>query len=96
MAPLVEIPADRQAREVERARAYEAGERQRARYLFLAPLCILAFWALVGSFLFGAAAATPDPGVGAHLALVAPVVTLVGDAACLLAWFVRAGERDLL
>jgi hypothetical protein len=96
MAPLVEVPEERQALEVARARANEAGARARARYVFIAPLCILAFWALAGSALYGAAAATTDPERAAHLVLAAPMVTVIGDAACLLAWFVRAAERDLL
>lgn len=96
MAPLVEVPAERQALEAARARANEAGERARARYVLIAPLCILAFWALAGSAIYGAAAATTDPERAGLLVLVAPMVTVIGDAACLLAWFVRAAERDLI
>ncbi len=96
IAPLVEVPAERQAAEAARARASEAGERARTRYVFIAPLCIVAFWGLAGSVVYAAAAATTDPDRAAFLVLAAPMVTVVGDAACLLAWFVRAAERDLL
>lgn len=96
IAPLVEVPAERQAVEAARARASEAGERARSRYVFIAPLCIIAFWGLAGSALYAAAAATTDPDRAAFLVLAAPMVTVVGDAACLLAWFIRAAERDLL
>jgi hypothetical protein len=96
IAPLVEVPAERQAAEAARARASEAGERARTRYVFIAPLCIIAFWALAGSALYAAAAATTDPERASVLVLAAPMVTVVGDAACLLAWFIRAAERDLL
>lgn len=96
IAPLVEVPAERQAAEAARARANEAGERARTRHVFLAPLCIIAFWGLAGSALHAAAAATTDPERAAFLVLAAPMVTVIGDAACLLTWFIRAAERDLL
>jgi hypothetical protein len=92
MVPLLVIPETQQLRELKRAEAHAAYERQRWREK-LVILVIIAFWNLVGLWVIGMSMATTDPVRGEALMVLGTFLGYGGMALSLLLYLVRLAGR---
>jgi uncharacterized membrane protein len=92
MVPLLVIPEAQRQRELKRAEAHAAYERQRWREK-LVILVIIAFWNLVGLWVIGMSMATTDPVRGEALMVLGTSLGYGGMALSLLLYLVRLAGR---